>query len=113
MGKDCIFCKIVEGTVPSTKLYEDEAIIAFRDIAPQAPTHILVIPREHREKLSDYGPQDAELLGRLQTVAIALAKQEGLASYRIVINCGRDAGQAVWHLHLHLLGGRTFRWPPG
>lgn len=110
---DCIFCKIVSGAIPSDKVYEDEAILAFHDIQPQAPTHILVIPKEHRPTLREYGPEDAALLGRIQAAAIQIAREQGVEAYRCVYNCGAEAGQAVFHLHLHLLAGRAFAWPPG
>ncbi|MGD9117545.1 MAG: histidine triad nucleotide-binding protein [Dehalococcoidia bacterium] len=105
---DCIFCKIVAGEIPSTKVYEDEEIIAFRDINPQAPVHIVIIPRQHIASLSDLSQGDSALVGRLVTVANKLAKDEGISEkgYRVVINCGPEGGQLVPHLHLHLVGGR-------
>jgi histidine triad (HIT) family protein len=105
---DCIFCKIVAGEIPSTKVYEDEEIIAFRDINPQAPVHIVIIPKKHITALSDLSKADSALVGRLVTVANKLAKDEGISEkgYRVVINCGPEGGQLVPHLHLHLVGGR-------
>jgi histidine triad (HIT) family protein len=105
---DCIFCKIVEGEIPSTKVYEDEEIIAFRDINPQAPVHIVIIPRKHIASLSDLSQRDSALVGRMVTIANKLAKVEGIADkgYRVVINCGKEGGQLVPHLHMHLVGGR-------
>lgn len=112
---DCLFCRIVAGTVPSTKVHEDELVIAFRDIAPRAPTHILVIPRDHIASAADLTDDDATMLGRLFATAAELARQEGIADagYRLVSNVGRWGGQTVDHLHIHLLGGRSFDWPPG
>ena len=94
-------------------VYEDDRALAFRDIAPQAPTHILVIPRKPIPRLSESGDEDTELLGHLLGVARRVARQEGLADFRLVVNDGADAGQTVFHLHVHLLGGRRFTWPPG
>jgi len=94
-------------------VYEDDRAVAFRDIAPQAPTHVLVIPREPIARLSESGDEHAALLGHLLLVARAVAKQEGLSDFRLVVNDGAGAGQTVFHLHVHVLGGRPFRWPPG
>jgi histidine triad (HIT) family protein len=112
---NCLFCKIVEGTVPSTRVHEDETVIAFRDIAPRAPTHILVIPRDHIASAADLTEADGPMLGHLFAVTAQIARREGIAEkgYRIVSNVGRWAGQTVDHLHLHLMGGRSFTWPPG
>jgi histidine triad (HIT) family protein len=112
---DCLFCRIVAGEVPSAKVHEDDLVIAFRDIAPRAPTHILVIPRRHIASAADLTESDGPLLGRLFSVAAAIARDEGIADggYRIVTNVGRWGGQTVDHLHLHLMGGRPFVWPPG
>lgn len=110
---DCIFCKIIAGDIPSDKVYEDDTVYAFRDINPQAPTHILVIPKDHRERLSEYSEDDTALLGHLLATVNAVARQEGLTDYRTVINCGPGSGQEVYHLHVHLLAGRSFSWPPG
>jgi histidine triad (HIT) family protein len=112
---DCLFCRIVSGEVPSTQVYEDDLVIAFRDIAPRAPTHILVIPRRHIGSASDLTEADGPLLGRLFSVVAGVAVDEGIADggYRIVTNVGQWGGQTVDHLHLHLMGGRPFKWPPG
>jgi histidine triad (HIT) family protein len=111
----CIFCDIAGKKRPSTPVYEDEKIYAFRDVNPQAPTHILVIPRKHVATLNDLTDDDAELVGRLILTARSLAREEGIADkgYRLVWNCNALAGQSVYHIHLHLMGGRGFRWPPG
>ena len=113
MAAETIFSKILRGEIPSDKVYADEEFYAFRDINPGAPTHILVIPRKPIAKLADATAEDAELLGRLLLVANTVAKQEGLTDYRLVINNGAGAGQSVFHLHLHILGGRPMAWPPG
>jgi histidine triad (HIT) family protein len=111
----CIFCRIVIGQTPAEIVYEDDRVIAFRDIAPQAPVHVLVIPREHIVGPLDFGMTDAHLAGHLISVAAKVAVQEGLAEdgYRLVMNQGRNGGQSVYHVHLHLLGGRRMSWPPG
>jgi histidine triad (HIT) family protein len=113
MNDDCIFCKIVAKKVPSTPVMEDEHAVAFRDLHPGAPTHVLVVPRKHVVNLND--ADDAELLGRLLFMAREVAKKEGIAEkgYRIAINNGAGVGQSVFHLHLHVLGGRAMSWPPG
>ncbi len=108
-----VFAKILRGEIPCNKVYEDDHVLAFRDIAPQAPTHVVIIPKAQRTCLAACGEQDVELLGRLQLAAIKIAAQEKLGSYRVVVNCGEDAGQTVFHLHMHLLGGRKFAWPAG
>ena len=111
---DCLFCKIGEKKIPSKIVYEDGEMFAFEDISPQAPTHILLCPRKHIVSLTDASAEDTAMLGRMQLVAANLAKERNLtAGYRTVLNSGRGAGQSVFHLHLHLLGGRDFRWPPG
>ncbi len=104
---DCLFCKIAAGDIPAAKVYEDEEILAFRDIAPKAPTHILIIPKKHMASLAEAGEEDAALLGRMQLLAKKLAEQEGIAvsGFRIVSNSGPDSGQEVAHLHYHLMGG--------
>ena len=114
-AQKCLFCKIVAGEIPAEKVFEDGGAIAFRDINPQAPTHVLVIPRAHLESLDDAARTDEALLGHLLRVAARVANQEGLteSGYRTVINTGADAGQSVLHVHVHLLGGRTLAWPPG
>lgn len=112
---ECLFCSIIEGKIPAQKVYEDDNCIAFRDIKPQAPTHVLIVPRKHIPTLNDLKPEDAELVGRLFLVAKQIAASEGVADagYRTVFNCNAAAGQAVFHIHLHLLGGRNLGWPPG
>jgi histidine triad (HIT) family protein len=112
---DCLFCKIVEGSIPSTKVYEDDEVLAFRDIDPKAPTHVLVIPKRHIASLNDAADGDAALMGKIVLVSRRLAAAEGIdaAGYRLVNNCGDDGGQAVHHIHFHLLGGRRMTWPPG
>jgi len=111
----CIFCRIIERRLPSRIVFEDDEIVAFEDANPQAPIHTLIVPRKHLASLKDATPDDASLLGRLFMVAAQLARERGLDTqgYRTVINTGSWAGQSVFHLHLHLLGGRVFRWPPG
>ncbi len=111
---DCIFCKIVRGEIPANKVFEDELCLAFYDLNPQAPTHVLLIPRKHIASLADAEPADADLLGHLLTVTTQIAAQLGCAKgFRTVVNTGADGGQTVDHLHLHLLGGRAMHWPPG
>jgi histidine triad (HIT) family protein len=112
---DCLFCRIVAGELPSTQVHEDDVIIAIRDIAPRAPTHILLLPREHIASAADLTEADGDLLGRLFATGAALARSEGIAErgYRIVTNVGAWGGQSVDHLHFHLLGGRSMSWPPG
>lgn len=112
---DTIFGKIARGEVPADIVYEDDDVVAFRDLSPQAPTHVLVIPRKPIASLNDLEPGDAELVGRLFLAASKVAEHEGIAEsgYRTVINCNAGAGQTVFHLHVHLLGGRPMRWPPG
>jgi histidine triad (HIT) family protein len=110
---DCLFCGIVAGDVPSDRVYEDEAVIAFRDIAPRAPTHVLVIPRRHIASADDLTEDDGEVLAAMFAAVRRVARDSGLRSYRIVSNVGAESGQTVFHLHLHLLGGRSMSWPPG
>ena len=111
---DCLFCKIIEGKIPTKKVYEDDKTFAFQDINPQAPTHVLIIPKKHLVGLKEAEESDAELLGYCQLVAAKIARERGIEDgYRTVYNVGRDAGQSVFHLHLHLLGGRKLSWPPG
>lgn len=110
---DTIFGKIARGEIDADVVYQDDRAVAFRDINPQAPTHILVIPREPIERLSETGDEHAGLLGHLLRVAARVASQERLRDYRVVVNDGEGAGQTVFHLHLHVLGGRSMRWPPG
>ncbi|MEJ2106467.1 MAG: histidine triad nucleotide-binding protein [Acidiferrobacteraceae bacterium] len=115
MANDCLFCKMAQGEIKPDVLYEDDHVLAFRDINPQAPVHFLVIPKEHITTLNDVTPQQAELIGRMYLAAQKVATDEGIADsgYRSLINCNADAGQSVWHVHLHVLGGRTMAWPPG
>ena len=112
---DCLFCKVASGEIPATLVHEDERVVAFRDISPQAPVHILVIPREHVASLDDASDDQAGLLGDMLIVARDLARSEGIAEdgYRTVLNVGADGGQTVHHIHLHLIGGRALAWPPG
>lgn len=110
----CLFCKIVEGSIPSTAVYQDEQCYAFADIHPQAPVHVLVVPREHINSLAEATQDDRPLLGHLLWAAAEIARAKGLSEgYRTVFNSGSDGGQTVDHLHVHLLGGRSLTWPPG
>ncbi len=114
MSADCLFCKIAAKQIPSKIVYEDPEVFAFEDISPQAPTHILLCPRKHFVSLDDAKAEDQAVIGKLHLVAAQLARERNLlAGYRTVFNNGSGAGQSVFHLHLHLLGGRQFRWPPG
>lgn len=111
---DCLFCKIIEGNIPSKKVYEDERVYVFEDINPQAPTHVLIIPRQHIEGLNTASPEHAEILGYCQLIAAKLGRERGIEDgYRTVYNVGPNSGQSVFHLHLHLIGGRKMTWPPG
>ena len=114
-NEDCLFCKIVAGEIPAAKVYENDRVVAFRDINPQAPTHVLVIPRAHIASLSESSEDDEALLGHLLLTAAFVAHGEGLGEdgYRTVINTGAGAGQSVFHIHVHVLGGRRLSWPPG
>jgi len=110
----CLFCKIIAGEIPSKKVFEDTLTYAFRDINPQAPTHVLVVPRKHIASLAEVEVEDQDLIGYLHLVAARIAGSEGLGKgFRTVINTGSDGGQTVDHLHVHLLGGRAMSWPPG
>ena len=111
----CLFCKIVAGEIPASKVYEDDRIVAFNDIIPQAPMHVLVVPREHVSTVNDLDPAHDALVGEMVRRAAAIAAERGYAErgYRTVFNCNAEAGQTVFHLHLHVLGGRKFAWPPG
>ncbi|MBI2488038.1 MAG: histidine triad nucleotide-binding protein [Deltaproteobacteria bacterium] len=111
----CMFCKILKREIPATIVYEDEISLAFRDISPKAPTHILVIPKKHIRTVVEVKEEDNSLLGHLIYVANGIAKKEGISEkgFRLVINCGLESGQSVWHIHIHLLGGRKMTWPPG
>lgn len=111
---DCLFCKIINGDIPSNKVYEDDQVFAFRDIAPQAPTHILIIPKQHIKSAAEIDESNSAVVAHIFEVAAKIAKQEGLdEGFRIVNNCGDIAGQTVKHLHFHLMGGREFGWPAG
>jgi len=111
--KDCLFCKIAAGEIPSRAVHSDEHVYAFHDIAPKAPTHVLVIPRKHIARLAAAGEADRDLVGEVVARAAAIARDLGLEHYRLVANNGEGAGQTVFHLHFHLLGGRPMSWPPG
>jgi histidine triad (HIT) family protein len=112
---DCLFCGIVEGKVKANLVYQDDAVVAFKDIAPKAPVHFLIIPRKHVADVSDIVESDRDLIGAIFQVAAKLAGEHGVAEsgYRVVVNSGADAGQSVFHVHFHLLGGRQLGWPPG
>ncbi len=112
---DCLFCKIIAGEIPSTKVYEDDEVLAFRDIEPQAPQHIIIIPKSHLSSANDLTDENCGIVGKIFAVAARIAKELGFAEngYRIVNNCGTDGGQTVGHIHFHLLGGRNLQWPPG
>jgi histidine triad (HIT) family protein len=111
---DCIFCRIIRGESPAKKVYEDDRAFVFEDINPQAPTHVLIIPKQHIVGLKEARLEDADIIGYLHLLAAQIARQRGIEDgYRTVFNVGPRAGQSVFHLHLHLLGGRSLRWPPG
>ena len=116
MGDDnCLFCKIRDGGIPASVVHRDDHVLAFNDVSPSAPFHLLVIPTRHIASLSEATPEDAELFGRLMVTGARLAKEAGFGptGYRVVMNAGKDAGQSVFHVHLHVLGGRALSWPPG
>lgn len=114
MSDDCIFCKIIAGQIPSDKVFEDDRVFAFRDIQPTAPTHILVVPKQHIPTLTHLSIEDSALMGHMIYATTQIATQEGVdQGYRLVVNNGEQGGQAVFHVHLHLLGGRRMGWPPG
>jgi histidine triad (HIT) family protein len=111
---DCVFCKIAKGEIPSKKAYEDEKVLAFYDLQPQAPVHILIIPKEHISSVTEITPENSSIVAHIYEVAAKLAAEKHLNSgFRIVCNAGKDGGQTVPHLHFHLLGGRSMKWPPG
>ena len=111
---DCLFCRIVRGEIPSKKVFEDSETFVFEDLKPQAPTHVLIIPKKHIVDVKEAKPQDAEIIGKLHLVAAQIARDRKIENgYRTVFNVGPGAGQSVFHLHLHLLGGRPLSWPPG
>lgn len=115
MKTDCLFCKIIQGDIPTESVYEDDLVIAFNDIHPQAPIHQLIIPKKHIATLNDLEPDDNKLMGHMIQIAKELANRNNIAEdgYRILMNCNAAGGQAVYHIHLHLLGGRYMHWPPG
>jgi len=112
---DCLFCKMISGEIKPDTVYEDDNVLAFRDISPQAPVHVLVIPKRHISTLNDLQGSDAELVGQLTIAAAKVAEQEGIAEagYRTVMNCNAAGGQTVFHIHMHMLAGRNMSWPPG
>ncbi len=112
---DCLFCKIASGEIPAEKVFEDDEVLAFNDINPKAPTHVLIIPRKHIATTNDIAPEDEAVVGKLLTTGAMIAKERGIdaSGYRSVMNCNADSGQLVFHIHLHVLGGRSFSWPPG
>jgi histidine triad (HIT) family protein len=112
---DCLFCKLIAGQIPAAIVHQDDHLVAFKDITPQAPTHILIVPRRHIGSLNDLSADDDALVGEMVRAAAAIARENGHSErgYRMVFNCNADAGQTVFHLHLHLLGGRKMTWPPG
>ncbi len=112
---DCLFCSIIKGEIPSTKIYEDDLVYVFADIAPQAPVHMVMVPKAHIASANELTEENAAVVGHIFAVAVKLAKEQGFAEngYRIVNNCGEDGGQTVGHLHFHLLAGRNLGWPPG
>ncbi len=112
---DCLFCKIRDGEIPADIVYENDDVLAFRDVNPQAPLHVLIVPRKHIATVNDVQPDDAAVMGKLFLAAQHIAAQEGVADdgYRLVVNCNSKAGQTVFHIHMHVLGGRNMTWPPG
>jgi histidine triad (HIT) family protein len=112
---DCLFCRLIAGEIPANIVHQNDHVVAFKDITPQAPTHVLVVPRRHIASLNDLSPADDALMGEMIRTAANIAQEEGHADrgYRTVFNCNADAGQTVFHVHLHLLGGRKLTWPPG
>ncbi|AJA48376.1 HIT family protein [Clostridium pasteurianum DSM 525 = ATCC 6013] len=113
--EDCIFCKILKGEIPCDKVYEDDRVLSFKDINPEAPVHVLIIPKKHISSINELKEDDEKLIGYIYTVAGKIAKQLGISEkgYRIVSNCGEDGGQTVGHIHFHFLAGRKLNWPPG
>jgi histidine triad (HIT) family protein len=112
-AEDCLFCKIVAGDIPGDVVLSDDRVVAFRDVNPVAPTHVLVVPRDHAENAAATAATDPALMGELVAAAAEVASREGLDDYRLVLNTGADVGQSVFHTHLHVLGGRSMTWPPG
>ena len=115
MSEDCLFCKIANGEIPATIVHEDDSVVAFEDVNPQAPTHVVIIPRKHIATLNDLGADDEPLIGKLAGTARQIAAERGFDDdgYRLVMNCNLAAGQSVFHIHMHLMGGRNMSWPPG
>lgn len=113
MSSDCLFCRIIRGEIPAAKLYEDDEVLAFRDISPQAPTHFLVIPKKHLSGPGTAQAEDEALLGKVIRTGAEVARANGIDQFRMVMNNGPQSGQTVFHLHLHVLGGRAMNWPPG
>lgn len=113
MEANCLFCKIIKGEIPSDKLYEDDDVLAFRDIAPAAPVHFLVIPKKHISGPAAVTEEDEQLIGKLMRIGSQVAKKENIEHFRVVFNNGADAGQTVFHIHTHIIGGRGLNWPPG
>ncbi|MCW5211903.1 histidine triad nucleotide-binding protein [Desulfobulbus sp. TB] len=113
MAQDCLFCKIIQGDIPADILYEDDEVLAFWDIAPAAPTHFLVIPKKHISGPSAVTEEDEQLMGKLIRIGNQVAQKEGIEQFRLVFNSGAEAGQTVFHIHMHVLGGRSLNWPPG
>ena len=115
MPSDCLFCRIIAGELPAAQVYSDDSVVAIRDIAPRAPTHILLLSRKHIASVREVGSEDHDLIGKIFAACAELARREGVATdgYRLVVNTGRNGGQTVDHLHVHLLGGRPMAWPPG
>lgn len=114
MVQNCLFCKIIAGEIPSQVVYQDDRVFAFKDIAPVAPVHVLIIPKKHISTLEDLNPEDAEIMGHILVTASKLARELGLEKgYRVVSNCKEEGGQTVYHVHFHLIGGRKMHWPPG
>lgn len=113
--EECIFCKIIKGEIPSKKVYEDDKVLAFYDISPEAPTHFLVIPKEHIKSTNEINEKNCEIVAHIFVVINKIARELGIdkSGYRIVNNCGKDGGQTVGHMHFHVLGGRELQWPPG
>jgi histidine triad (HIT) family protein len=111
---DCLFCKIIAGQIPSKKVYEDDRVFVFEDINPKAPTHVLIIPKQHIAGLNTAAPEDAEIIGYMNLVAARIGRERDIEDgYRTVLNVGPKSGQSVFHIHLHLIGGRELKWPPG
>ena len=113
MAENCLFCKIVAGEIPAEKLYENDELLVFNDIAPQAPVHFLVIPKKHIQDPAGVGIEDEALIGRMMRAGAMVAKEKGLSDFRLIHNNGSKAGQTVFHIHMHVMGGRALNWPPG